>query len=641
MTKDKKIIDVSLSIWPMKNEAGEIIGASTSAHDITEKKQLEDEILKAKNEWERTFDAVPDMIAIIDKDYRIIRVNRAMADRLGLQPGEVAGHHCYEMVHHQDHPVSLCPHQALLADGQHHVQELHDEILGGDFVVSVSPLKDSSGTVTGSVHLIRDITCSKAAQRQIEDHHNFLERLLETITNPIFYKDKNGVYTGCNSAFEQYLGLKKDQIVGKSVYDIAPADLADIYYAKDKELFDHPGTQTYEAQVKYADGSIHDVIFSKATFTDSEGNIDGLVGIIVDISERKRAEEELRFRNILLATQQEVSIDAILVVGENGEILSYNRRFVDLWQIPPEVIRTKSDELALQSVLDKLSNPREFIDRITYLYEHRHEQSRDEIILNDGRTLDRYSAPMIGSDGHYYGRIWYFRDITERRRAEDSLQQANKKLNMLSSITRHDILNQVMGLRTYLELSKESTTDPQLLDFIRKEDEVAIAIGRQIEFTRSYQDIGMQAPAWQDAGKIIASAAAQLDLKDIALENAVSGTEIFADPLVEKVFYNLMENSLRHGKHVTSVSFSSADNNAGFVITYRDNGVGISADDKQKLFQKGFGSHTGLGLFLSREILSITGISIQENGTPGQGVNFEIIVPKGRYRRISPSPEKI
>jgi signal transduction histidine kinase len=108
--------------------------------------------------------------------------------------------------------------------------------------------------------------------------------------------------------------------------------------------------------------------------------------------------------------------------------------------------------------------------------------------------------------------------------------------------------------------------------------------------------------------------------------------EVFADPLMEKVFYNLMENSLRHGEHATHMDFSDKETESGLILTYADNGVGVTAEDKKKLFQKGFGKHTGLGLFLSKEILSITGITITENGEPGKGARFEMVVPKGAYR---------
>ena len=206
---------------------------------------------------------------------------------------------------------------------------------------------------------------------------------------------------------------------------------------------------------------------------------------------------------------------------------------------------------------------------------------------------------------------------------------------MLSSITRHDILNQITGLRTFLELSREDLKGTRFEEFIEKEDQAAEAIQRQIEFTRYYQDIGVNAPDWQDMETAIREASSQLSLETLDLQVAVGGTVVFADPLIVKVFFNLMENSLRHGGRVTRLSFSSRETKAGLVITYRDDGAGISAEDKEKLFRKGFGKHTGLGLFLSREILAITGIAIIENGEPGKGVQFEITVPEGRYRFIT------
>ena len=230
--------------------------------------------------------------------------------------------------------------------------------------------------------------------------------------------------------------------------------------------------------------------------------------------------------------------------------------------------------------------------------------------------------------------VGIIRDVTERKKTELALQQALKKLNMLSSITRHDILNQLMGLRTFLDLSREDLKGTRFAEFVEKEDRAAEAIQRQIEFTRYYEDLGVQAPRWQDLAEMFLSAASQLPLGGIGVDVHVSGLEVYADPLIEKVFYNLVENSLRHGDHVTTIVLSTRETPEGEVVTYRDNGAGIVAGDKGKLFQRGFGKHTGLGLFLSREILSITGISITENGEPGEGVRFEITVPKGVYRFV-------
>ncbi len=121
----------------------------------------------------------------------------------------------------------------------------------------------------------------------------FLQVLLDAIPSPVFYKDTQGIYLGCNKGFEEFIGLAKDKIVGKTVYEIAPKHLADTYHDADSKLFHNQGKQTYESMVTYADGSVHDVIFNKATYTDSHGNLAGLVGVILDVTERKRAEKEL------------------------------------------------------------------------------------------------------------------------------------------------------------------------------------------------------------------------------------------------------------------------------------------------------------------------------------------------------------
>jgi len=380
ITKDGKRIQVSLSLSPIINPQGTIIGASSSAHDITARKRLQDDILRAKDEWERTFNAVPDLIAILDREQRIVRVNKAMADRLGIQPQDAIGQHCYEVVHHLGTPPVSCPHRLLISDGKEHSSEIHEDILHGDFLVTVSPLRDVSGALTGSVHLLHD--------------------------------------------------------------------------------------------------------------------------------------------------------------------------------------------------------------------------------------------------------------ISEPKRAEKALQMAAKKLNILSSITRHDILNQLMVLGGYLVLSKDTVKDPELLTFIQKEEEAVTSIRRQIEFTRYYENIGVNAPQWQDIAATIRSSISELNTGGITIEITFFGVEVFADPLISKVFYNLAENSIRHGGHVTLIRFGFTVTDAGAVITYEDNGTGIPAEDKEHIFGKGFGKHTGLGLFLTREILAITNITIRENGEPGKGVRFEILIPHEMYRNI-------
>ena len=225
-------------------------------------------------------------------------------------------------------------------------------------------------------------------------------------------------------------------------------------------------------------------------------------------------------------------------------------------------------------------------------------------------------------------------DITERKRADAALKTANKKLSLLSSITRHDIKNKLLVLSGFIALSKDSLADPaRLAGLIEKEEDTVRTITNLITFTKDYEEMGLHSPAWQNIHEVIDRIAAELPVGDVRIDSGDPALEVYADPLLERVFYNLIDNALRYGgEEMTVIRVSHHESDLDLVIVVEDNGDGISETDKKQLFTKGFGRNTGLGLFLCREILSITGITITENGTPGKGARFGITVPKGLFR---------
>jgi len=174
--------------------------------------------------------------------------------------------------------------------------------------------------------------------------------------------------------------------------------------------------------------------------------------------------------------------------------------------------------------------------------------------------------------------------------------------------------------------------DPALQEAVEREILAAHNIQTQIMFTKDYQDIGVQSPQWFDLRKVIASGTARLPLSPVSPLVHFDQLELYADPLLEKVFYNLMENALRHGKTVTTIELSCKTLNDCLVVICQDNGVGIPAEYKEAIFKRRFFKHTGFGLFLSRTILGITGITIRETGEPGKGARFEITVKAGAFR---------
>ncbi len=171
-----------------------------------------------------------------------------------------------------------------------------------------------------------------------------------------------------------------------------------------------------ESDLLLKDGRTIPYFFHRGEFR--EGEKKNLVGVGVDISESKQMEEDLREKTALFAAQVESSLDGILVVNERGERVIHNRRMNELWKIPPEIADSLDDALQIEFVTQHTKNPEEFVARVEWLYSHPLEISRDEVELVDGTVLDRYSAPVLGTDGRHYGRTWIFRDITEKRRRE-------------------------------------------------------------------------------------------------------------------------------------------------------------------------------------------------------------------------------
>jgi len=237
-------------------------------------------------------------------------------------------------------------------------------------------------------------------------------------------------------------------------------------------------------------------------------------------------------------------------------------------------------------------------------------------------------------------------DITEIRQYQEALKEANRRLNLLSSITRHDILNQITGLSGYARLLGDALSEePVVQKYIDRIMELTGTIRRQIVFTRDYQDMGVKSPEWQSVEEVVrrAEAAAPIDIAKsrVELDISTGSLEVFADPMLEKVFFNLLENAVRHGEGVSKIRVSfiereGGDEDAGSgegVIVVEDDGFGIPAEMKARIFDQAFGRHTGYVLFLSREILGITGMTIRETGGAGKGARFEISVPRENYRK--------
>ncbi|MFA5331566.1 MAG: histidine kinase N-terminal 7TM domain-containing protein [Methanoregula sp.] len=249
------------------------------------------------------------------------------------------------------------------------------------------------------------------------------------------------------------------------------------------------------------------------------------------------------------------------------------------------------------------------------------------------RYYDVLVTPMKAGMHNTEGYLFLFRDITRRKQDELAIAEAHKKISLLSSITRHDLNNKLQAVHTYLELVRMSAVDPEQQKYLNDQEAAVLAMRDQIAFTRDYEQLGSEAPVWQDLEKTVEAARKQSGTTTSVTFNG-ENIEVSADPMFEKVFYNLIDNAVRYGgPAMTCISVSTCPAESGRVIIVEDNGTGISPDVKARLFERGCGRHTGLGLFLSREILAMTGITITETGEYGHGARFELTVPFGKFRK--------
>jgi len=269
----------------------------------------------------------------------------------------------------------------------------------------------------------------------------------------------------------------------------------------------------------------------------------------------------------------------------------------------------------------------------------------------------RNGSAIIGAMRFYSGECNFFNDrelallreltddisfaleMMERDSTLAALALSNRKLNLLNNLIRHDILNTITGLLGLEDMAATRLSDPaatgELLEEIRNSTR---RIQQQITFTRDYQNIGIHAPQWQNLNDVIRRAADSVNPGQVSLDViADEDLEIFADTMLEKVFYNLIDNALRYGgSDLRRITLSERREGPDRIITCEDDGAGIAEAEKEQIFVSGFGKNTGLGLFLAREILGISGLSIKETGTYGKGARFEITVPEHAWRRTGP-----
>jgi PAS domain S-box-containing protein len=669
MTKDGRIRWVHVSATPLMNPDGTFRGSFAMCSDITDRKTGEMELVRRNEELHAAYgqltateeelrenydeltkgqkrleesenkyrNVVEDQTEFISRflpDGTHVFVNDAYCRYFGLKRDEILGHRFRPTIPVEDrelvkrffaslipgHPVDTIEHQIIMPDGGIRWQRWSDRAIF-----------DPSGTVTEYQSVGRDITAEKETQAALQESEIRFREQYQNNPLAIFtwqHREGDFVLVDYNRAADLLTGGRAQDYLGTA---------ASVLYATHPEFVSEIMQCFSDRTVISKDlVSEHFLPGRRIHATAAYVPPDLIMVHLDDITEQKEAEEALRESQRTLADAMDlanlVSWECDLRTG----VLTFDNRFSTLYGTTPEC--KGICHMTAEAYIRELVHPEDRgilfeEDKRTRTTPDPHYVSKREYRIIRGDGAIRNIEMCVGVTKDVQGRTTKThgvnQDITDRKKAEEALHRANRQLSLLSGITRHDILNKITGILGYLKLAEMKSSDPALGEYLGKMESATTEIQSQIESTRIYQDLGTNEPQWIELDTVMPRSQV---LATIALHVNVQGVEVFADPMLGKIFSNLLDNSIRHGQRVTEIQVSLQTSGEDLVVVWEDNGIGVGADEKEQIFERGFGKNTGLGLFLVRGILALTGITIQETGEPGKGARFEITVPKRLYR---------
>jgi len=470
---------------------------------------------------------------------------------------------------------------------------------------------------------------------------NLYKQLVEKSPDIIFalsYPDLK--FTFLNRAFEKITGMKTAAWLGKSIVDIVYPEDVSLAHEKLKENLNSKKPKNFWLRVRSHKKNFLVLEFQlvpKSTSAKTEGG----VGVARDITRRKEWENNLKFQRSLLRAQSEASIDGIFVVSRDKEAILYNNHFVEMWQVNGRVLKTHSEDLIMKHLSGKLKKPREFLRTISESYKNTSKKSHDELELNDGRIFSRYSAPLAGGDGSNYGRIWFFRDITEQKGDE-------RKKDDFVAIASHELKTPITSLKAFTQVltkRQEKSGDKSMEFFLGR---MTTQINNLTELVTDLLDVTRLRTGKMDLnceyfnlGDFLNQSvelSINPDTKQRIKFDVESNPRVRADKhRLRQVLMNLLSNAFKYSKANPKVIVRVGATSKEAVVSVKDFGTGIEAGKLKKIFEP-FSQFRkvdadnmpslGLGLYISSEIIKRHNGRIWAKSQPHRGSTFYFSLPK-------------
>ncbi len=494
----------------------------------------------------------------------------------------------------------------------------------GELMATEDTLLENIGKLTPSPRI--------ATEKEQESVHSneFSRQVITDANEGIIAFNSNLRCVLWNAFMEQLSGIPASEVLGERAFEMFPALRgSDATLLLQQAL---SGEKVGPSEITLPISVSGKRIWVRLIFSalhDSRGNVMGIVGIVQDSTARKVMEYALQSTIIQLMESEEKYRSVFNTKNEPLLLIDTStRKVLDLNDAATDLYGYSRDEFLSLSLADLFKEPEILGDLL--------DRKTPEIhMLRQKRKVGTvFPANLSFAYFVLKGRIVLLlsiHDLSSDLETAEALRLANTKLNLLMSVTRHDVINHLTVAMGYNDLLKHTVPDTQIQGMLEKQEGALQTIQRQIEFTRQYYNLGVKSPIWQNVCDVATQAYSEF-VTTISFSCDTRDLEVYADPLLKTVFHNLFDNAIRHGENVFRIRIYCTWEGNDLLLIFGDDGTGIPPENKERIFNKGFGKHTGLGLFLSREILAITRIEISENGEYEKGARFVLRIPTGRYR---------
>jgi two-component system, sensor histidine kinase and response regulator len=404
----------------------------TLCRDITERKRAEDKLAAERALAQRYLDIAGVILLVLDADGNITLLNRRGYEVLEYPEGELLGRNWLETcLPERERSRILSVIRQLAAGDVQPVEHIENPVLtrsGMERVVAWhnTAMFDEQGGFVGTLSSGEDITERRQAEESLRRSEELYRSLVDNLLAGVTLIDPSHTIIATNPAQVQMFGKTSADFVGKKCYhEFEKRDAVCPHCPGVKAMTTGQAAEVETEGVK-DDGSRFAARVKALPWRGPDGAVMGFIELVEDLTDRKKAEEEIRFKTALLEAQSETSLDGILLVDTEGRARPLNKRLGEMLSIPPETLDMQSDDALIQCALRQVRDPAAFLAATAHLNDHPEAKSSDRFEFKDGRVFDRYSSPLRGPKGVYYGRIWYFRDVTERTRAEETLRESEE-----------------------------------------------------------------------------------------------------------------------------------------------------------------------------------------------------------------------